>query len=44
MMEKENIKAFMLYGIDDETTFKECIKNEMLIIFISILVYWHAHI
>lgn len=37
-MEKENIKAFMLYDIDEETTFMKSIKREILIIIFSIIV------
>lgn len=39
MMEKENFKNYILYGINGKTTFKECIKNEVLIIIISLLLF-----
>lgn len=39
MMEKENFKAYILYGINGKTTFNECIKNGVLIIFISLLLF-----
>lgn len=38
-MEKENFKAYILYGINGKVTFEECIKNEVLIIIISLLLF-----
>lgn len=38
IMEKENINAFMLYGINGKVTTDECIKNEIIIIFLSVLL------
>lgn len=37
MMEKEKIKKYMLYEIDGDITVKECIKNEILLLFFSAL-------
>lgn len=36
-MEKENINAYMLYEIDGDITVKECIKNEIFLLFFSAL-------
>lgn len=38
MMEKDNIKKYMLYKIEEETVFIECIKNELAILLFSALV------
>lgn len=39
-MEKEDMKAFMLYGINGKITFEECIKNEITMVLISILLIY----
>lgn len=36
-MEKENIKAYMLYKIDEDVTVMECIKSEIAILVLSML-------
>lgn len=36
MKEKENFKEYMLYGIKEKIAFKECVKNEILIILFSL--------
>ena len=35
--ERENVEEDMLYGIEKRITLKECIKNEVLIMFLSLL-------
>lgn len=40
IMDKEKIKEYMLYGIDGEITFIQCLKNEVIIIIFSMLSIW----
>ena len=39
-MEKENIKAFMLYNINESIDVKECIKSGIAITFLSVLSFY----
>lgn len=39
-MEKENFKKYMLYGLEEKTTFDKCIKNEIVIILLSALLIY----
>lgn len=39
MVEKENIKIYMLHDIKEETVFMECIKNELAILLFTALVF-----
>lgn len=37
IMKKEDIKTFMLYGINRKVTIKECVKDGVLILFFSLI-------
>ena len=39
-MEKENFKKYMLYGLDGKTPFDQCIKNEIVVILLSVLLIY----
>ena len=39
-MEKENFKEYLLYGLDGKTPFVQCIKNEIVVILLSILLIY----
>ena len=38
-MEKENFKEYLLYGLDGKTSFVQCIKNEIVVILLSIFSF-----
>ena len=42
MIEKENFKKYMLYGLEAKTTFNKYLENEIIIILLSaLLIYRH---